>query len=125
MKILLIEDDPSNIELMRLRLEALECAVAVATTANEGMDKAHREQPDLILLDLKLDHDPNAGVDLVKRLQADPETKDIPVVIHSIFVTHPAEATEALPVAKGYLPKPFRFLDLKHMVEEFKAARLK
>lgn len=123
MNVLLIEDDAANIELMTLRLEALECRVEVAKTAQAGLEAAQSGHPDLILVDLKLDHDPNAGVELVKALRNLPATAQIPVVIHSIFVAHPADAPEALPLAQGYLPKPFRFLDLKNMVEEFRAAK--
>jgi CheY-like chemotaxis protein len=120
-RILLIEDDHANIELMRLRLEALECQVDVATTAAAGLAMAIEGQPDLVLVDLKLEHDANAGIELVKALHANPATKALPLVIHSIFVSHPADAPEALPLAQGYLPKPFRFLDLKKMVDEFRA----
>jgi CheY-like chemotaxis protein len=106
---------------MRLRLEALECQVEVATTAAGGLAMAIEVQPDLVLVDLMLEHDANAGIELVKALHANPATKSLPLVIHSIFVSHPADAPEALPLAQGYLPKPFRFLDLKKLVDEFRA----
>lgn len=122
-KILLIEDDFSNIELMRLRLDALACEVEVATNAADGMAMAVAGQPDLVLIDLKLDHDVHAGVELVKSLRANPVTAALPLVIHSVFVSHPADAPEALPLAQGYLPKPFRFLDLKNLVDEFRLGK--
>jgi CheY-like chemotaxis protein len=90
--ILLIEDDPASIELMRLRLEALDCQVDVATTADEGMAKAVSGHPDMILVDLKLDHNVSAGIELVKALHQHAATKDIPLVIHSIYVSHPGDA---------------------------------
>jgi two-component system response regulator PilR (NtrC family)/two-component system response regulator AtoC len=120
-KILLIEDDASNIELMRLRLESLECDVVVATNPDDGMAAALNDRPDLILADLKLGDDPTAGIVLVQALHSRLETRDIPLVIHSIYVTHPTDAPEALPLAQGYLPKPFKFLDLKNLVESFRA----
>ena len=105
---------------MRLRLEALACQVEVATSAEEGLEKASAGQPSLVLVDLKLDHDAHAGIELVKALHAHPETGHLPLVIHSIYVSHPADAPEALPLAQGYLPKPVRFLDLKKLIEEFR-----
>lgn len=123
MRVLIVEDDAMNIELLALRLGALECEVLVAKTAEEGRELASTRAPELILVDLKLENDVQNGMQLVKWLHEAPETKGIPVIVHSVFVSHPSDAPEALPLADGYLPKPFQFLELKGLVESVRAAK--
>ena len=120
MKVLLIEDDPANVELMRLRLEALDCRVVEARTADDALRLAVATAPDLILLDMRLHLDLHAGAEVLRALRAEPATRSVPVVIHSIFVNEPRDLPEGLPAVEGLLPKPFKFQDLKVLIERFR-----
>lgn len=122
MKVLLIEDDPANQELLRLRLEALNCRVLAARTSQDGLKLAASMEPELIFLDMRLEQEQLAGAHVLRTLRADPATEAVPVVIHSIFVNDPTDLPEGLPSANGYLPKPFKFADLKAIVESFRPA---
>jgi len=122
-RILLVEDDESNIELLTLRLESLACQVDVVTTADAGLQAARTIQHDVVIVDLMLGLDPSSGIDLVKRLRADPTTATLPIVVHSVFVAYPSEAPEALPSVDGYLPKPFKYEELKRLVASLKLAK--
>lgn len=78
-KVLIVDDDAflSGIYATKLELEGF--MVASARDGEEGLKLAPKEKPDLILLDVlmpKLD-----GFEVLKRLKADPETKDIPVIM--------------------------------------------
>ncbi|MBN1779049.1 MAG: response regulator [Candidatus Buchananbacteria bacterium] len=76
-KILVIEDDQSLLNNLVLALNAHQ--VLVAKTASEGLEKIKSEKPDLILLDLIL---PDAdGVEVIKKIKADNESKNIPVIV--------------------------------------------
>ncbi len=78
-KILIVDDDTflSGIYATKLDLEGFQ--VVSAHDGEEGIKVAQKEKPDLILLDVlmpKLD-----GFEALKRLKADPGTKDIPVIM--------------------------------------------
>ena len=122
MKVLVIEDDPANQELLRLRLEALNCRVSLARTAADGLRMATTMAPELIFLDLRLEHDLLAGVGLLTALRADAATAEVPVVVHSVFVNDPSDLPEGLPAAQAHLSKPFKFQELKAIVERFRPA---
>lgn len=87
--LLLIEDNPDDVELTRLALkrEAVECELVVMRDGAEALDyffadgKRANVMPDVILLDLKL---PKVnGLEVLKRLRSNENTKLIPVVILS------------------------------------------
>ena len=79
--ILLVEDDKFISRAYRAGIGGEGFKVITAYTGVEGMAKAKRERPDLILLDLVMPM--MDGFDLLKDLKKDPETKNIPVVILS------------------------------------------
>ncbi|MNS59379.1 KDP operon transcriptional regulatory protein KdpE [compost metagenome] len=120
MNVLLIDDDAVNLELLRLRLEALNCQVLDAHTSADGLRLAAAVVPDLIVLDMRLEHAQLEGPRVLEALRENPATFGVPVVIHSIFVTDPSDLPEGLPRAEGYLPKPFQFAELRALVERFR-----
>jgi len=84
-KILLVEDEKMLAEMYRLRFEREGFEMIEASTAEEGVVLAKKEKPDLILLDILL---PRAsGIEALKTLKEDPETKDIPIIIFSNYDT--------------------------------------
>lgn len=83
MKILLIDDDEALSTVFGTALKQNGFEVSVAYSANEGIEKAKTEKPNLILLDQVL---PDIkGNDALKTLKTDPATKDIPVALLSNF----------------------------------------
>jgi CheY-like chemotaxis protein len=113
---LIIEDDPANQELLRLRLEALECQVLAARRSDEGLHLARTSAPALILLDMRLEEEQFAGSQVLASLRGDDLTAGIPVAIHSIFVADGLD----LPQADAYLPKPFKLNELRAIVDRFR-----
>jgi CheY-like chemotaxis protein len=78
MKILYVEDNDDNVYMLKNRLSRAGFTVIVATDGTQGISMATSEQPDLILMDLKLpDVD---GEEVTRRIKADPITKRIPVI---------------------------------------------
>ena len=78
-KVLVIDDDPRALELMRAVLEPEGYVVATADNGEDGVALARDEQPDVVLLDLLM-----PGVDgfaVVDRLRADAATSEIPIVV--------------------------------------------
>ena len=79
LKILVVDDDPAAVELIALHAEGMGSTVLRAHGGREAIETAHRELPDLIVLDLMLP-DVN-GFEVVKALQEHPDTARIPVVV--------------------------------------------
>lgn len=78
-RILIVDDIPANVEIAQMRLEAHGYEIVTAIDGEEGLEKAARLEPDLILLDVmmpKLD-----GIEVVKRLKQDVSLRTIPVIM--------------------------------------------
>jgi signal transduction histidine kinase/DNA-binding response OmpR family regulator len=78
-KVLVVDDEPSNVERLVALLEPVGFSVLRAYDGAPGLQLARTELPDLILLDLMM---PGVnGFDVVSELKSDPRTSDIPVLI--------------------------------------------
>ena len=105
-RVVCIEDEPEMIDLVRLILGRKGFEVIGANGGVEGLDAVRREKPDLVLLDLMMpDMD---GWEVYQQMKADPELRDIPVVV----VTAKAQSIDkvlGLHIAKvdDYITKPF------------------
>ena len=78
MKILIVEDNPVNLELFQDLIELEGYEVVSAITGREAIEKAKREMPDIILMDIQL---PGMdGWEATTILKKTPETKDIPII---------------------------------------------
>lgn len=77
-KILLVEDNEMNSDMLARRLTRRGHEVIVAPDGQDGLDKAHSEAPDLILMDMSLPV--LDGWEATRRLKADDKTKAIPVI---------------------------------------------
>lgn len=77
-KILLVEDNEMNRDMLSRRLQRRGYDVSVAVDGGEGLQMAQAEKPDLILMDMSL---PVVdGWEATRRLKADPVMKQIPVI---------------------------------------------
>lgn len=102
--ILLIEDNPLNLELARDVLQAAGYIVVDARTAEEGLRLAKAVVPDLILLDIRL---PGMnGLDAARSLKLDLRTRDIPVVALTAQAMAGDEQTAFAAGFNGYITKP-------------------
>jgi signal transduction histidine kinase/DNA-binding response OmpR family regulator len=78
-RLLLIDDEPELHELVEARLTPLGYEVLHALSGREGLDRARRTPPELILLDLMMEE--MDGFEVATELSADPDTTGIPVVV--------------------------------------------
>jgi len=119
-KILYVEDDDNNIYVLKNRLTRAGYTVLVATDGEKGVTMAIAEQPNLILMDLRmpvLD-----GWEATRRIKAQPETRHIPIIAltaHAMsgdrekalaagcddFDTKPVEMPRLLEKVRALLPK--------------------
>ena len=105
-RILYVEDETEMIELTRIVLEREGFEMLGAVGGAEGIESIKREKPDLVLLDLMMpDVD---GWEVYRRMKADKELADIPVIIITAR-TQSIDKVLGLKVAKvaDYITKPF------------------
>ena len=107
-KILLVDDDPIFVEATKTILES-QYQVITAHDGEEGLEKARKEKPDLILLDIIMPA--KDGFNVCKQLKKDRQLANIPVIMLTSFAQHKGETD--IPVdagleleAEGYLEKP-------------------
>ncbi|MCL2701650.1 MAG: response regulator [Phycisphaerae bacterium] len=78
-KVLVVDDNPQNIELLVAYLDTIECKVATAQDGVDGLEKVKQFEPDLILLDVMMPR--MSGFEVCRKLKSDPATRDIPIVM--------------------------------------------
>lgn len=109
-KILLIDDEPDLVDTIQCRLEANSFDIVTASKAQEGLEKAADEKPDLILLDTNL-LVTNVN-DTLEQLQTRQDLKDIPVIMCT-ELCEPQDITAASAYGiADYVTKPFDYTDL-------------
>ncbi len=116
-RILLVEDNPDNFELVRFLLEQGGHQVLAATNGRQGIDTARKEKPDLVLMDLSL---PEVdGWAAARQLKDDPQTADIPLLALTAH-TLPGDRMRALESGfNGFISKP---IDIKTFPEKINRA---
>jgi len=109
-KILVIEDDPAGLRLIRCTLEWEGYQVLVATNGLAGIREAQNEKPDLIVLDVML---PGIdGFEICHRLRTEPETGQLPILMVSAKAQEIDKATGLKVGADDYITKPWHRLEL-------------
>jgi len=109
-KILVIEDDPGSLRLIRYTLEREGYQVLTATDGLEGLRKAQNKEPDLIVSDLML---PGIdGFEICRCLRAEPQTAELPIFILSAVVSEIDNETKLKVGADDYISKPWHRLEL-------------
>lgn len=113
-KILVIDDQPDSILLLRERLKRQGYNVFTASSGMEGLELAIQLKPDAILLDIMMpDID---GYAVCRQLQSDPETAIIPILFVSAKI-QPEDVQEGFQAgASDYIKKPVEFVELSERI---------
>lgn len=114
-KILVVEDTLDTRELLHLYLTGEGFTVITAGDGREGLYLARAEKPDLIVTDLNMPH--LDGIALVNELRAEPQFKDLPIIVMTAFGKQ--DRDDALRVgADRALDKPTHFESLVDDINE-------
>jgi two-component system, cell cycle response regulator DivK len=113
-KILIIEDNPVNLELYLDILEMGGYRCFCAMTGKEAIMVAQQEMPDLILLDIQLPE--MDGFAVMENLKAIPATKDITTVALTAYAMRGDRETFINHKFDGYIPKPVTVKELLGIV---------
>lgn len=109
-KILIVDDNVANVELLEAYLLSADYRVVKAFDGQEGIDQAYKENPDLIFLDImmpKLD-----GYEVCKRLKTDEKMRFIPIVMITALSEMDAKIKGLDVGADDFLSKPFNKLEM-------------
>lgn len=116
-RILVVEDDRLSLIVLRQLLTAEGYEISQSSRGWDGINRARNEQPDLILMDVKL---PDiSGLDATLLLKQDGQTKDIPIIAVTACVTSEDKATALKSGCDAYIPKPVNIGNLLTTVESF------
>jgi DNA-binding response OmpR family regulator len=111
-RILVIDDNPTVVDILGRCLREEGYGVLGALTSDEGLKLAILSRPELVLLDLALPG--TNGIELLKRIRSTNPTTRVIIVTGN---TDPALAREALELgALAYIDKPFDFAYLKRVI---------
>ncbi len=115
-KVLVIDDNPTIVELIKYAVN-LQGAyqVVVAYDGVQGLERVFIEQPDCLIIDVKMPK--MDGYQLVRCMRGDVRTADIPLIILSAMTREEDQMTGFLSGADEYLTKPFRPTALNAAIE--------
>ena len=104
MKVLIVEDSPTQALRTRIALESQGFKVVIANESRLALDMAKAEQPDVVLSDVRM---PGLdGFQLTQAFNEDPELNGTPVVLNSATVNDQEDIALATKLgAKGYIEK--------------------
>jgi len=115
-KVLVVDDEVHIVHVVAIKLRNNGYEVISAENGAEAFELAHQQKPDIIVTDLQMPV--MTGLELVKKLRANEETKDIPVIMltaRSIAVED--KQKEALGIS-DFLSKPFSPRELLRSIED-------
>jgi two-component system, OmpR family, alkaline phosphatase synthesis response regulator PhoP len=114
--ILTVDDDDRIRRLVQFNLQRAGYRVSTAGDGVEALDQIGQERPDLVLLDINMPR--MDGIEVLRRLRADPETAALPVIL----LTAKAQDEDILEGKRSgadyYLTKPFSPVELLSVIRE-------
>jgi two-component system cell cycle response regulator DivK len=103
-KILIVDDNPDNVDLARIVLEAEGWDVRVAESAPQALDTLETYHPRLILMDVQL---PGMdGLELTRRLRTEKVFEDVTIVALTAYAMRSDEENARAAGCDGYISKP-------------------
>ncbi len=113
-KILIVDDETDIISTVQYRLKSCKYDVVTANNGQEGLEKAAKEKPDLILLDINMPV--MNGHEMLERLRSRPDLKNIPVIMLTAYSDRTDVSKAAELGISNYVTKPFDFTDLTEKI---------
>lgn len=113
-KILIVDDETDIVSTVQYRLKSCKYDVITADNGQEGLEKAAKEKPDLILLDINMPV--MNGHEMLERLRGRPDLKSIPVIMLTAYSDRTDVSKAAELGISNYVTKPFDFAELTEKI---------
>lgn len=112
--ILVVEDSPTEMQIVRTALQNKGYEVITATNGEEGLEKVRSQLPSLVVLDVVLPG--RNGFQVCRDLKSSPDTKDVPVILLTSKTQESDRFWGMKQGADAYLTKPWREEELLALV---------
>lgn len=120
-RVLVVDDNPTNLKLVTFVVQAAGYEVSTAADAEAALAEVRAHPPDVILMDLQL---PGIdGLELTRRLKADPETRGIAVIAVTAYAMKGDREKALAAGCDDYITKPIDTRALPGVVARHVAAR--
>ncbi|GBE57110.1 polar-differentiation response regulator DivK [bacterium BMS3Abin01] len=116
-KILVVEDNEMNLELVTDILEAEGYEVIQAANGNDALESANSQQPDLILMDIQLPE--MDGLEVTRLLKSNESTRQIKVVALTAHAMRGDEEKARSAGCSGYIPKPINTREFASVIRGY------
>lgn len=115
-KVLVIEDNDDNRDILKHQLEYLGYEVVEAADGLDGLNQVEKERPDLVIVDVMM---PGIdGKEVARRLRADAQTKELPILAATVLF-HTEDIHSCLAAGcNDVLSKPFTLQQLKEKLDK-------
>ncbi|MEN6438193.1 MAG: response regulator [Syntrophobacter sp.] len=119
--VLVVDDDADLVDAVALKLESLNFRTVKAFDGVDAWEKIKKEKPDLMILDVMMPR--KDGFEVCKEIKANPEYRDIIVILLTAVADHVASTSythmdgKTTP-ADDYIPKPIDMDELMEIVKE-------
>ena len=114
-KILIVDDEPFNVDYLEQELEDLNYITATAVNGQDALEKIVSESPDLVLLDIMMPI--MDGFSVLEKVKADTAIRNIPIIVISANNDLQSVVKGIQLGAEDYLPKPFEPTLLKARIQ--------
>ena len=118
--VLIVEDNPLNMKLFTAMIASQGYEVLQANDGPGGLDLAHQQHPDLIILDIQLPG--MSGLEVTHSLKAEADTRDIPVIATTAYALRGDEEKIWASGCDGYMAKPIAVSEFLDLVRSFMTA---
>ncbi len=116
-KALIVEDHPDLLHILTLKLEMLGFAVISANNGKQGVAKAIEENPDLILMDIRMPV--MDGREATRIIRSNPKTQDIPILASTVLFRESDLSSCIEAGCNDYITKPYTFKQLQEKILDF------
>jgi DNA-binding response OmpR family regulator len=114
-KILIIEDEFDILRVLQKRLSNAGFEIITSADAYQGVEKAHKERPDLIILDLMIPA--GGGLSVLRNIKASDHTKLTPVLVLTGMENEKYRQDIIDEGVQGYLQKPYNLQELLNEIK--------
>jgi two-component system, cell cycle response regulator DivK len=116
-RILIVDDQPANIKLLKKILEDEDYQIQVAANATEALESVKEFSPELILMDIHLPG--MGGLELTRLLRSNPESRHIKIIATSAYASSIDQDAIVAAGCDGYIPQPFRHDTFTSILRQF------
>jgi len=115
--VVVVDDEPDFCTVIRELLKSQNLVVHAAYDALEGLSLIENVHPDLVLADVMM---PQVnGLELIRRLRADPVLRYVPTIVVSALVRHEEREAALRAGADAFIPKPFSIQQLRAAIAQY------